>query len=189
MATPSTEFIAITMSDAATALDTSGERVAYSGDGAVDDSGSNNLDFGTVDITSGAADSDVKAVLWRVTDDGGNTEVSNFRLWLSSNGFDDAATVLKFATAKLDPTSEWVQNPTTASYSFSNLPESEPAQNVLAADGSGTSLALDGDNGPSNDTTEAMILYIAVGASETLGAYSGATSGFELRFTFKFDFS
>lgn len=189
MATPSTEFIAITMSDAAAALDTAGERVAYSGDGNVDDSGSNNLDFGSVDITSGAGNSEVKAVLWRVTDDGGNTSVSNFRLWLSSNGFDDAATVVRFVAAKLDPVSEWVPSPTPASYSFSDLPEAEPAQNVNAADGSSTSLALDGDNGPSNDTTEAMVLYVAVGANETLGTYSGVTAGSELQFTFKFDFS
>jgi hypothetical protein len=73
------------------------ERLAAIASQAIVSTGSGNeADFGIVDIALGAANSGVLTILWDVTADGGNTAVADFKLWLSSNGFDQAGSVLKF---------------------------------------------------------------------------------------------
>ncbi|MCJ8328330.1 MAG: hypothetical protein MJK08_14660, partial [Campylobacterales bacterium] len=89
MAIPTTRFREIPNNTATTAVDTTAERLAaIAGESTVSTGSGNEADFGTVDISSGAADSSVLTLLWDVTADGGNTSVDTFKLWLSSNGWD-----------------------------------------------------------------------------------------------------
>lgn len=187
MAAPTLEFIWIANSAVVEDLDTSGERLAYTGSGAVDDSGT-PLDYGSVNIAGGAVNSEVRCLLVRVNSWEGNTVIENFRFFIDDGsthwGFDQGATEVKWATAKLDPSSEWVQNPETDSYAYGNIPHSEPAQNVYEADGSSASITSGDD-----DSTEAIITYVAVASGETTGTYQGVTAGYEFRYSFKFDYS
>jgi hypothetical protein len=183
-AAPTPEFnnFDITMAD--TAIDTNAERMAI--DDIIDALGSNPWDFGSVNISGGQNDSSVLAMAWHVpaANWAGNTTVENFRFWLSTNGFDDAATVIKYRTWKLDSVSEWVQNATPPLAGEATLAETEPAQNVFqGGDGTTTSITS-GDN----DTTEAIAAYVYVGASETPGVYEGTDAGNEFRFSFKYDY-
>ena len=182
MSAPTTEFNQLIMTLAAADLDSNAERLAI--DNVISTGDGNELDFGSVNIAGGAADSSVKAFCWQVSNYGANTQVENFRFWLSTNGFDIAGTVIKYATWKLDDVSEWVQNATTGDVGATELPESEPAQNVFqGGDGSTTSITT-GDN----DTTEAVAMFVAVAAGETLGVYKGTDAGDEFQFSFKYDY-
>lgn len=191
MAAPTTKYGDLPLATATADMDTSGERTTLLGTlDEVSTGAGNELDFGSVDITGGAADSNLKAFLWGVTSWNSNTSISNFRFWLSSNGFDDANTVVKWVHCALDPTSEWVPSAVVASYAaapnggWATLPEAEPSQNVYGADGSATSIAS-----TANDSLEAIAMYVSVGASETLGTYKGTDSGYEFQFTLKYDYS
>ena len=182
MAAPTTEFNELSMALAAADLDDNAERLAI--DSVISTGAGNELDFGSVNISGGAANSGVKAFCWQVTAWNSNTQVENFRFWLSSNGFDQAGSIINYATWKLDATSEWVQNATTGDVGSTQLPESEPSQNVFqGGDGSTTSITSSDE-----DTTEAVAMFVAVAASETLGTYKGTDSGLELQFSFKYDY-
>ena len=182
MAAPTTEFNQIDTSLADTALDSNAERLAI--DDAISTGAGNELDFGNVNISGGAANSAVKAMFWQVTNYGTNSQVENFRFWLSQNGFDQAGSEIKWDHWKLDATSEWVQNATTGDVGGTALDESEPSQNVYqGGDGTTTSITS-GDN----DTCEAIVMYVAVAASETAGTYKGTDSGFEFQYSYKYDY-
>lgn len=182
MAAPTTEFNEILTSLADTALDSSAERLAI--DDVISTGAGNELDFGNVNISGGAANSAVKAMFWQVTAYGTNSQVENFRFWLSQNGWDQAGSVVKWDHWQLDATSEWVQNPTTGDVGSTSLDETEPSQNVYAPDASHTTYITSG----ANDTCEAIPMYVAVAASETAGTYKGTDSGFEFQFSFKYDY-
>lgn len=192
MAIPTTRFRLIPNNTATTAVDTAAERLAaITGESVVSTGAGNEADFGTVDISGGANDSSVLTLLWDVTADGGNTTVDTFKLWLSSNGFDQAGTVVKFAALSgadqgtPTNTQNYVQSATTASYTFVNMPESEPgSQNVYPSD-EGTSMTLS----TTSDDVIMWAMYVAVAAGETTGTYKGTDTGFEFQHSFRFSFS
>ena len=192
MAAPTTRFRKIPLATAATAVDTAAERLAAIASEAVVSTGSGNeADFGTVDISAGAADSAVQTILWDVTADGGNTAVEAFKLWLSSNGFDQAASVIKMrplsGADQVSPTNtaNYVANAVVGSYTWADMPESEPgAQNVWPSD-EGTSMALS----TTSDDVVMWAMYAAIAASETTGTYRGTEAGYELQFSFKYSYS
>ena len=150
MAEPTTRFRLIPQTTAAAALDTAAERLAaISGEAVVSTGEGNEVDFGTVDISGGAADSDVKTVLWDVTADGGNTVVEDFKFWLSSNGFDQAGSVMNFqplsGADQVSPsgTENYIAEAGVEDYTWATAPESEPeTQNLFPSD-EGSSMALD----------------------------------------------
>lgn len=193
MAAPTTRFRKIPLATAAAAaVDTAAERLAAIASEAVVSTGSGNeADFGTVDISAGAADSAVQTILWDVTADGGNTVVEAFKLWLSSNGFDQAASVIKMrplsGADQVSPTNtaNYVANAVVGSYTWADMPESEPgAQNVWPSD-EGTSMALS----TTSDDVVMWAMYAAIAASETTGTYRGTEAGYELQFSFKYSYS
>ena len=192
MAIPTVRFREIPNNTPIVALDTTGERLSSISGEAVRSTGiGNEADFGIVDISAGAANSNVLTMLWDVTADGGNTLVENFKLWLSSNGFDIAASVIKFIALSGDDqatpsdTENYINDATTASYSFVDMPEAEPgAQNVYPTD-EGSSMALS----TTSDDVCMWAMYAAIGDNETTGSYYGLKSGFELQFSFKYSYS
>lgn len=195
MATPTTKFRVIPNTLAVGCVDTAAERIAdFNGDSDITTGSSSAADFGTVDISSGAAKSSVLTMMWQVANGiGGNTSVDTFKLWLSSNGFDQAATDIQYIQLSgadqgaPSNTENYSANANTTTYSFTVMPESEPgSQNVYPTD-EGSSMALAGTQ---SDDVIMWALYADVAASETTGTYTGtATAGKELRFSFKFSFS
>lgn len=192
MAEPTTRFRDIPLTTATTAVDTAAERLAsIAGESVVSTGAGNELDFSTVDISGGAANSGVKTFLWDVTADGGNTTVDTFKFWLSSNGFDQAGTVVKYqplsgadqATPSL--TENYVANAVVGSYTWTTLDESEPAsQNVYPSD-EGSSMALS----TTSDDVIMTALYVAVAAGETTGTFKGTDAGYEFQYSFKYSYS
>lgn len=192
MAIPTIRFREIPNNTAAIAVDTTTERLSTITGEAVRSTGTGNeADFGIVDISEGPANSSVLTMLWDVTADGGNTLVENFKLWLSSNGFDIAASVIKFAAlsgadqATPTNTQNYIADATSTSYTFGDMPEAEPgSQNVYPTD-EGTSMALS----TASDDVIMWAMYAAIGDNETTGSYYGLKTDFELQFSFKYSYS
>lgn len=191
MAAPTTRFRLIPQSTATTAVDTAAERLAEIASQSVVSTGDGNeVDFGTVDISGGAANSGVKTVLWDVTADGGNTAVDTFILWLSSNGFDQAGSVMKFqplsgADGTPSNTEEYVADAVVASYTWATIPEADPeAQNVYPTD-EGSSMALS----TTSDDVIMWAMYLAIADNETTGTYKGTTADYQLQMSFKYSYS
>lgn len=192
MAAPTIRFRTFPNSTATTALDTAAERLAaIASESTISTGVGNELDFGTVDISGGAADSGVKHLLIDWTADGGNTLVETFKIWLSSNGFDQAGTVVKDQPLSgadqgtPSSTENYVVNATTGSYTWATLEESEPgSQNAFPSD-EGTSMALS----TTSDDAILHAFYVAVAASETTGTYKGTDTGYEFQFSFKYSYS
>lgn len=193
MAEPTTKFRLIPQSIAVAALDTSGKRLAaISGESEISTGSGNEADFGTIDISGGAADSNVLTMLWNVTANGGNTLVETFKLWMSSNGFDQVDTVCKARPLMGDdgtPSGDiekYKANAGVSDYTFSNMVESEPgAINVWPTD-KGTSMSVAG--GASDDAI-LWAMYLSIASGETTGEYSGLSAGMELQFSHKFSYS
>lgn len=190
MAAPVGIFYEIAMAATTAALDTSGERLAYTGDGEVDDSGSHDLSFGSVNIGGGAANSALNAVLWHIGTWNSNVSITNFRFWVTEN-FTEVDSHMKWVHCALDPTSEWVPSAVIADYAaapnsgWANMEESEPGSaNIVGADGSSTTILA-----ASEDTLEAIVMYAAIAASEVLGTYTGTAGSYDLQFTLKFDYA
>lgn len=191
MAVPTTRFRSIPNATATTAVDTAAERLAaIAGEAVISTGGGNEADFGTVDISGGAANSGVLTQHWDVTADGGNTTVDTFKLWMSSNGFDQAGSVCNFqALSGADQgtptlTANYVASAVVGSYTWGAMPETEPSQNVYPSD-EGTSMALS----TASDDTVMWAMYLAIAASETTGTYSGVTASYELQYSFKYSYS
>jgi hypothetical protein len=192
MAEPTTRFRLIPNNTAAAAVDTPAERLAEISGQAVKSTGDGNeVDFGTIDISSGAANSGVQTVLWDVTADGGNTAVEAFKLWLSSNGFDQAGSVIKMQPlsgadqASPSDTENYVADAVVGSYTWADMPEAEPgAQNIFPSD-EGASMALS----TVSDDAIMWAMYAAIAASETTGTYKGSTENYELQFSLKYSYS
>ncbi len=208
MAAPTTVFKNIDPTLATTALDTLAERLTQFSSGTTISTGAGNeWNFGTIDISGGAADSAVKHAMWKVTVNGGNTLVDTFKLWISTAagqpadqwGFAQAGTVFKAAALKYETGGTngvlYVASATTSSYaswvgSFIINPlevAAEPgAQNVYAGAG-GTSCDI-----TTIGTTEDVVGwegYLHVAAGETTGTYKGLDSGKEFRANLKFSYS
>ena len=192
MAVPTTIFRTFPTSTATTAVDTAAERLAaIASESTISTGGGNELDFGTVDISGGAADSAVFNMLWHVSADGGNTAVDTFLFWLSSNGWDQAGTVLKFQQLSgadqgaPSLTENYVASATAGSYTWATAPESEPGSINIYPSDEGSTMALS----TTSDDAIMWAEYVAVAASETTGTYSGTTSGFEFQHSFKYTYS
>lgn len=192
MAVPTTRFRTIPNATATTAVDTAAERLAViAGESVVSTGAGNELDFGVVDISAGAADSGVQTCHWDVTADGGNTAVDTFKLWLSTNGFDQAGTLVKFvalsgadqATPTL--TANYVANAIVGSYTWGNMPESEPGSiNVYPSD-EGSSMVLS----TASDDTIMWAEHVTVASDETTGTYKGTDVGYGFQHSFKYSYS
>ena len=181
MGVPVSEFNQFPLMLAKTDLDSATERLNINypistGDG-------NELDFGSVDITSGPGYSSVRAFAWQVTNFDGNSKVQNFRFWLSSNGLTGTGSKVCYDTWTLD--TDWVQNAEPGDVGSTAVPSSEPeTYNVLKATG-GANWFIEST---ANDTTQAVALYVYADSDEPLGTYRGTDSGMELQFTFKYDY-
>jgi len=192
MAAPTTRFRKIPQATTVEAVNTDAERLAeISSQSVVSTGEGNEADFGTVDISSGAANSDVQTILWDVTADGGNTTVEAFMLWLSDNGFDQGGSVVKMQPLSgadqesASNTENYIANGVVGSYTWGDMPEADPdAQNVYPTD-EGSSMVLS----TVADDVIMWAMYAAIAASETTGTYKGTTSGYELQFSFKYSYS
>ena len=192
MAEPTTRFRTIPLTTAAADVDSEAERLAaISGEATVSTGAGNEADFGTVDISGGAANSDILTLLWDVTADGGNTTVQDFLFWMSSNGFDQAGSVCKYqplsGADQVAPsdTENYVANAVIGSYTWAMLDESEPvAQNLFPSD-EGSSMALS----TTSDDAIMWAMYLAIAASETPGTYKGTDANYELQYSFKYTYS
>jgi hypothetical protein len=191
MAAPTTRFRLIPQSTAATAIDTTAERLAaIAGSSVVATGAGSEVDYGTIDISSGAANSGVKTILWDVTADGGNTVVETFKVWMSSIGFDQAGSVVKLKPlsgadqASPSSTENYIADAVVASYTWATMPEAEPSQNLWPSD-EGTSMALS----TTSDDEVMFAIYLAIADNETTGIYKGADAGYELQMSLKYSYS
>ena len=192
MAAPTVRFRTFPITVSVAELDTAGERLAaIAGQSVISTGAGNELDFGTVDISGGAANSLVKMLVWDITADGGNTLVEDFLFWLSSNGFDQAGTVLKYQPISGDDqgspsnTENYIVNAVVGSYTWGTLDESEPgAQNVYPTD-EGSSMVLS----TTPDDVIMVALYVVVADNETTGTFKGTDAGNEFQYSFKYSYS
>ena len=67
---------------------------------------------------------------------------------------------------------------------MATLNELESSQNVFKANDGSTTMITSS----TNDTTEAIAMYVSVATGETLGEYKGTTTGYEFQFRFKYDY-
>jgi len=198
---PATKFMQFATSGATTTVDTPSERTDIVGTTLATNVGGAGAtdtivtawDFGTVDISAGAANSSVLNLIWTITADEGNTTADNFRFWMSSDGF-AGLTKLKYAclsgpeintTTDANIDAVYVASAGTGTYTYRDAATSEPTVNLAAADDT-TSLSL------SSGSTDGLMLaaYFAVVDEEKTGTYEGlATAGYELQCSLKFDFS
>jgi hypothetical protein len=82
-------------------------------------------------------------------------------------------------------TENYVADAVVGSYTWATQPEAEPgAINVYPSD-EGSSMALS----TTSDDVVMWAEYLAVADDETVGTYSGTTSGFEFQRSFKYSFS
>lgn len=196
---PTTVFRNIPTSTLTTAVDTKSERATLSTGNAVSTGNGNEWDFGSVNISNGAADSGVRMLFWKVTYANGNDTVDNFKFWLSQLGFDQAASQMKYVSLSFADTGTttnnhnvYVANATTGTYNWQTATEgvTEPgSQNVFGALDT-TSFSITGvtTTGEASEVV-AIASYFAIADEETTGTYKGTTANYELRCSFKFDFS
>ena len=193
MAEPTIRFRLIPNTTAVADINTPAKRLAaVAGESVISTGAGNEADFGTVDITGGAANSGVLTMLWDVTADGGNTLAETFKLWLSSNGFDVAGSVLKVQPLSSGGapanTEEYIVNAVVGSYTWATMVEAEPGAINLWPTDEGTSIVLDAAP-PCGDDAIMWAMYAAIAAGETTGTYKGTDAGMELQFSFKYSFS
>jgi len=192
MSAPTGRFRDIPIATTTVALNTPTKRLADVASQSIVSTGAGNeLDFGTVDISAGAANSVVKQLFWDITADGGNTTVETFKFWMSSNGFDQAGSVMKFQPISgvdqtgASLTENYIVDAEIADYTWATAAETEPGSiNVYPSD-EGSSMTLS----TTADDVVAIALYLAVASGETTGTYSGTTTDFELQMSQKFSYS
>lgn len=196
MPAPTTEFRSLANNLATTALDTRAERKTAAAAGTlVDASGSNPLDMGLVSIAGAVAPvrSGVRHLVWHVTDYEGNTEVSNFRGWFQAThwGFDQDS-VQKYKALRYEAGANgtaYVQNATDASYGghatwdeFDVNANPPGSQNLFAGDGA---LSF----GAGDDDIVGFQTLLEVAEDETSGTYLGTSTGYEYRYSLRFDYN
>lgn len=193
MAEPTTRFRLIPQNTLTTAIDTEAKRLAaIAGQSVVSTGVGNEVDFGTVDISGGAANSDVKTVLWDVTANGGNTTVEDFRLWNNEVGFSEAASKMRFRAlsgvdnATPSDTQNYAADAAVGTYTFADMATSTPgAQNVYPTD-EGASMDI---SGGASDDVLMWAMHAAIAAGETTGTYKGTDVGYELQFSLRYSYS
>jgi len=184
-------------STAVIAVDTAAERIGVISGSAIvlmgdPPTADSPLDFGTCDISGGAASSDVATALWDVTADGGNTTAEGFKLWLlaADNGMSAGSSVCDYEALSGDDqgtpssTENYIVSATASSYTGNAMPATEPAQNLWPSD-EGTSMALS----TTSDDAIFFAIWWDIAAGETTGTYEAADSGYELRFSYEFSYS
>jgi hypothetical protein len=196
MAEPTTQFRLIPQNTTVAALDTAVERLAaIAGESVVSTGVGNEVDFGEVDISAGAANSGVKTILWNVTVNGGNTLAQTFKLWIpaASIGFDIAGSVVKVQPLSGDNpgpginTEDYVVNGVVGSYTWATMVESEPgAINVWD---SNEDTSVDITTPGTTDDAVMWAWYLAIADGETTGIYKGTAAGYEIQFSFKYSYS
>jgi hypothetical protein len=193
MGTPTTRFRQIPRSTSATALNKASKRLAaISGETEISTGAGNELILGYADISDGDGASDVAVLLWDVTANGGNTIVKDFMIWLDSNGFDEADTLLKMCPlsgadqAAPVNTENYIANAVVSSFSWANMPEANPGAINLYPSDEGSSMSIAG--GTSDDVIMVAI-YAFVDESETNGIFKGLDAGNELRLNFEYTYS
>lgn len=200
MSAPTTVFLDVPLATTTAAIDTVAERKANAYSGVTVSTGvSNAWNFGTVNISSGAANSGVKTLFWKVTAANGNTTVDNFKFWLSEEGF-ELATLMKYcpltcqaAGTTVNNDNLYVANAVTGNYTWTTVdtPSEPGAQNVFSAVDT-TSIDITGVTAGAFSDVVALAAYFAVADNETTGTYWGADGdnpGYALRCSFKYDFS
>lgn len=194
MPVPTTRFRQIPNSTPVTAVNTTAKRLAViTGEREVSTGAGNEVRFGIADISGGAGNSDVANLLWDVIANGGNTTVKNFKIWLATNGFDVAGSVLKLqplSGADQGAPSLTKNYKVNARYDFYpswvTMPEATPgAINVWPSD-EGISMSIAG--GASDDVVM-LAMYAAIASGETQGFYYGLTADYQLRFNWMFTYS
>lgn len=209
MAAPTTEFRDIDITKATTALDTVGERRTEFAAGTLISTGAGNeWNFGTIDISAGAANSVVKHAQWKPTANGGNTTVDTFKIWISTAagqpadqwGFAQAGTVFKAAALKYESGGAsgilYVASATDSSYSswaagtyvYNPFQVATEPGSQNAYNGAGASSI----NITTIGTTDDVVGWegiLAVASGETTGTYKGLDSGKEFRANFKYSYS
>ena len=191
MAEPTTRFRKIPLSTAVVDLNTPAKRLAaIAGEAVVSTGVGNEADFGTVDISGGAANSGLQTILWDVTANGGNSLAETFKLWLSSNGFDIAGSICKVQPLCGDDgtpvnTEKYIVNGVVGSYTWATMVEAEPGAINLWPTDEGTSMALPA----ASDDVVMWAMYLAIANGETTGTYKGTDAGYELQFSFKYSYS
>lgn len=193
MPTPTTRFRQIPNSTASTALNTAAKRLAaITGEREISTGVGNELRLGIADISTTDGNSDVATLLWDVTANGGNTVVKDFAIWLASNGFDDANSILKMQPlsgadqATPSNTENYVANAIASSYTWATMPEADPGSINIWPTDEGTSMDI---SGGASDDAIMLAIYAFIDADETSGFYKGLTSGYELRFNLIFTYS
>lgn len=197
MAKPTIRFRLIPQDTPVASVDTPAERIAaIAGQSIISTGAGHEVDWGTINISGGAANSTVKTMLWDITANGGNTAVETFKLWIpgASIGFDIAASVVKVQPLRgndegagpWDDTEQYIVNGVVASYTWATMVETEPgAQNIWPSD---EGLSMDISGGASDDAV-LWAVYLAIAAGETTGTYKGADAGKELQFSCKYSYS
>lgn len=183
MAAPTSRFRVIPQNTPVTAIDTAAKRLAAISGQAVVSVGAPAV-FSSVNVSGGAADSEVLTVLFDITDDGGNTVVEDFRLWASTINFVEVGSVIKFQPlsgadqASPSLTENYILNATSASYTWATMPETIPvAQNVYPSD-EGTGMALS----TVSDDAIMWAMYAAIASGEPVGTQN-------LQFSVRFSYS
>ena len=195
MTAPSVQFRLIPQDTLVADLNTAAKRKGtITGQSVISTGVGNECNFGFVDISGGANNSDVFTMLWHITDDGGNTLVETFKLWLSNNGFDQPGSVIKLQPLCGDEgtpvlTQKYIKDAVIGSYTaWVTMPEDVPGAINMWPTDEGTGMICPGTNGLSDDAI-LWAMYAAIAASETTGIYKGTDVGFELQFSFRFSYS
>jgi hypothetical protein len=193
MPAPTHRFREIPNTTLATALDSAAKRINPIADQVVKSTGvGNEVDFGTIDISAGAANGPVKTILFDITDPQGNTVVDTCKLWASSLGLTLAGSKLKFRPlsgadqATPTNTAHYVQSANVNSYVWADMPEAEPpAQNVWPSNEAPAMALVDGHS------FDAIMwaMYPAIAAGEKTGTYKGTDAGYQFQMAFKFSYS
>lgn len=199
MAVPTTEFWIVPNATLAGAVDLPTERTALETGSEVSTGAGNEADFGTIDISGGAADSSVLTLLWKCTANGGNTLIDVARLWLDESGFAQTGSVIKVQPLTGDDvtsnsnTESYIASATTGSYTWATMVEADPAtSNMWVYDSVGTDddeTSIDITTPGTSDDAYFWAMYAAIASGEDTGTYKGQDSGYELRFNFKYEYS
>jgi len=198
MAAPTTAFKTFDRTVALTALDTAAERISYfNATMTAVDTGANPLDFGTVDISGGAANSLVFYLCWKASANGGNTTADNFRVWYETTSPDDwgftlAGTDLKQQGIRFEASGAgsgelYTVNAVTGTYTWADVDVAgAPAQNAWSG---ADALSVDITTIDTSDDIVCLAQYLAVADNEVTGTYTGTTAGKEFRGSFRYDYS
>ncbi len=201
MAAPIIEFRQFSLGVSDTAINTPLKRVgALTGDNVIDDGGGGGaeLDFGIVDISSGAADSALIPARLLFTNNSGNTLVEDFELFLltADYGFTLANTDVNMTEDGIGSSADTNANtqlwddtsPDIASYTWSELSPTETGTlNLRPAGTDGTSIDI-----TTLATTDDGILwvnYIHVEILEETGTYKAADAGKQFRYSLTYSYS